>query len=180
MHLAGCPHKLSLRAHYDLSGPELCSLCQIWLLEQSWELSSPKIKFSPQRIPNAAPPISRITNWLTDVTKELGLASVVRVGSFDDESFFTSNFPLTECWASPVRIPARRKNKTRPSCGDSYQRWKSVQWPTIENLSVTNFFPKMFGKNPEEIGTRNQRNYSNWISAIPTSVTPPPPKKKKN
>jgi hypothetical protein len=39
----------------------------------------------------------RITNWLTDVTKELNLSSRITVDSFDDESYFTSSFPMPEC-----------------------------------------------------------------------------------
>ena len=32
--------------------------------------------------------VSRITNWLNDVTQELGLKSQIHVDNFDDESFF--------------------------------------------------------------------------------------------
>jgi hypothetical protein len=40
----------------------------------------------------------RITNWLTDVTKELGLPSVININNFDDESYYASDFPLPACW----------------------------------------------------------------------------------
>ena len=41
--------------------------------------------------------LKKMTNWLTEVTKELGLKSQIKLDTVDDESYYTSKFPLPLC-----------------------------------------------------------------------------------